>query len=280
MRGTILLRCSCLASWLAVCVGAACGQQAPIIAHVLDLKGTWRVDGSSALLARGQGLPEGAKIVATSNHPGDMITVVRAQDLSRLQVVCDATPADPCRTPLVIQSSSAPPTPATSQVATLVHAAFSLLMGSSPATASQYAVTMTRSFPAEKLQEAVIALSHDGTLALPHSPGGIPVGDYTLLIVPVGSSAGTQQKAVLNPGGNWQAIPFTTPGLCQISVRDAQDHHIANVMLLVTKEDQAEKASAAFEDAKSHTETWAGPNARRDEHLFLRAFLQSESNAL
>jgi hypothetical protein len=273
MRGTTLLRCSCLASCLALCGGTAHGQQA--VAHVLDLKGTWRIDGGSAI-ARGQGLMQGAKIAAASNQPGDMITIVRAQDLSRLQVICDASPADPCRSPFVVQPSSTPAAPATSQVATLVHAAFSLLMGSSPATASQYAVTMTRSFPAEKLQESVVSLSPEGTLLLPHSPGGIPVGNYTLLIVPVGSSEGTQQKAILAPGGAWQPIPFPAPGLFQISIRDAQDHH--NVMLLVTTENHAEKLSADFDEAKSHTETWSGPSARRDEHLFLRAFLQSESN--
>jgi hypothetical protein len=238
----------------------------------------WGSDGGSAAVSRGQGLMQGAKIAAISNQPGDMITIVRAQDLSRLQVVCDATPTDPCRSPIVIQSSSATATPATSQISTLVHAAFSLLMGSSPATASQYAVTMTRSFPAEQLQESVVSLARDGTLLLPHSPGGIPVGNYTLLIASVGSSDSTQQKAVLAPGGAWQPIPFPEPGLFQISVRDAQDHHIANVMLLVTSEDHAEKLQAAFDEAKSHTETWSGPSARRDEHLFLRAFLQSESN--
>jgi hypothetical protein len=280
MRGTILFRCSCLASCLALGKGVVLGQQPQIAAHVLDLKGAWRIDGRVAPLARGQGLAQGTKIIATSNQPGDMITIVRTQDLSRLQIICDATAADPCKAPVVIQPASAAPTQATSQVATLVHAAFSLLMGTSPATASQYAVTMTRSFPAEKLQEGVIPLSHDGTLVLPHSPGGIPVGNYTLLISPVGSSGSTEQKAVLSPGGAWQPVPFPAPGLYQISVRDAQDHHIANVMLLVMKEDQADNAKTAFEEAEHETQSWSGPNARRDEHLFLRAFLQSESNAL
>jgi hypothetical protein len=278
MRGTIRLRCSglaCLALW----AGAAFGQQPQIVAHVLDLKGAWRIDGGTATLSRGQGLPQGTKIMASSNQPGDMITIVRTQDLSRLQVICDTTPADPCKAAVVIQPASAAPAPATSEVATLVHAAFSLLMGTSPATASQYAVTMTRSFPAEKLQEDVIPLSNDGTLLLPHSPGGIPVGNYTLLISPVGSSESTEQKAVLNPGGAWQPVLFPAPGLFQISVRDAQDHHIANVMLLVTKEGQADDARTAFEEAEHATQSWSGPNARRDQHLFLRAFLQSESNA-
>jgi hypothetical protein len=245
----------------------------------LDLKGTWRIDGSSATIARGQALPEGARIIATSNQPGDMITIIRGQDLSRLQVVCDATPTDPCKTPVVVEPSSTPAPPATSEISTLAHAAFSLLMGSSPATASQYATTMARGFPAEKLQEDVIPLSLDGTLQLPHSPGGIPVGNYNLLIAPVGSTEGTQQNATLNPGGVWRPMPFPTPGLFQISIRDAQDHHIANIMLLVTKEDQADKVKKEFDEARSHTETWSGPNARRDEHLFLRAFLQSESDA-
>jgi hypothetical protein len=279
MLGTTLLRCSCLVSGLALCGATSQGQQTQVVAHVLDLKGAWRIDGGSAAIARGQSLIQGSKIVATSNQPGDMITIVRAQDLSRLQVICDATPTDPCRSPIAIQPSATPATPATSEVSTLVHAAFSLLMGSSPATASQYAVTMTRSFPAEKLQESVVSLSGDGTLLLPDSPGGIPIGNYTLLIAPVGSSDGTQQSAVLKPGGTWQPIPFPAPGLFQISIRDAQDHHIDNVMLLVTKKDEAAKPKAAFDEAKSHTATWSGPSARRDEHLFLRAFLQSESNA-
>jgi hypothetical protein len=275
MRGTILLRCSCLASCVALWASTSHAQA---VAHVLDLKGAWRIDGTTAAAARGQGLPQGTRIIAVSHQPGDMITIVRAQDLSRLQVICDETPADPCRVPTIIQTVTTPAPKATSQVATLVHAAFSLLMGSSPATASQYATTMTRSFPTEKLQEDVIPLSSDDTLLLPHSPGGIPVGNYTLQIAPVGAPETTQQKAVLGPGGAWQPIPFAAPGLFQISVRDAQDHHIANVMLLVTTQDKTEKVKAEFDEARSHTETWSGPNARRDEHLFLRAFLQSESN--
>jgi hypothetical protein len=222
---------------------------------------------------------QGAKIAAASNQPGDMITIVRAQDLSRLQIACDATPADPCRSPVVIQPSATPATPATSQIATLAHAAFSLLMGSSPATASQYAVTMTRSFPAEQLQEDVVAPSLAGTIALPDSPGRIPVGEYTLLIGAPGSDETIQQKALFRSGSSeWQLISFSTPGLFQISVRDAQDHHIANIMLLIAQPDRVVALKAAFDQAKSRTDLWSGPNARRDEHLFLRAFLQSESN--
>jgi hypothetical protein len=254
-------------------------SQSPDAAHVLDLKGTWKIAGNKVALVRGQGLTQGESIVAASNQPGDMIVIVRAQDLSRLQIVCDATPQNPCHAPIAVQPPGTPAPAATSHIATLLQAAFSLLMGSSPATASQYATTMTRSFPAEKLQENVVALSADGTLALPHSPGGIPAGHYTLQIVPVGSDTHSQQAATLNLGGAWQPIPFSTTGLFEISVRDAQDHHVDNIMLLVANSGHVEDLLAAFNEAKGQSDTWIGADARHDEHLFLRAFLQSESNA-
>jgi hypothetical protein len=243
------------------------------------MKGTWKVDGQATPIARGQAVGKGAKVIAISDRPGDSISLIHEQDLSRQQILCDASPTNPCKTPTLIDPPSSPAPQATSQVATLVHAAFALLMGSSPATASQYAVTMTRGVPAEKIQEAVVPLSHDGTIVLPHSPGGIPVGQYALQVTRSDTTQSTQQPATLSHGGVWQPIPFASPGLFHISIRDAQDHAIANLMLLVVAEDHADQARQAFDKTRTLTDAWTGPNARTEQHEFLRALLLSESKA-
>jgi hypothetical protein len=254
-------------------------QQPQIVVHVLDVKGTWQIDGQSSAITRGQPLARGSRLIAVSGHPGDSISLVHEEDLSRQQIICDASPANPCKSPTLIDHPSSPVPQASGQVATLVHAAFALLMGSSPSTANQYAVTMTRSVPSEKIQEAVLPLSHEGTIVLPHSPGGIPVGQYALLIEHSGSAESKKQDAVLGHGGVWQPIPFASPGLFHISVRDAQDHPIANLMVLVVPQDQADTAQQAFDETKKLADAWTGPNARTQEHEFLRALLLSQSAA-
>jgi hypothetical protein len=260
-------------------LASAQAQQPQTVAHVLDFTGSWRIDGQASPIARKQAIAKGARVIAVSNRPGDVITLIHEQDLSRQQIVCDASPANPCKSPTMVDTPSSPAPPATSQVATLVHAAFAILMGSSPDTASQYAVTMSRSVPSEKIQEAVVTFSPDGTIVLPHSPGGISVGHYTLLITPSGSTTSTTATATLGSGGVWQPMPFAAPGLFRISIRDAQDHHIENLMLLVVNPDHAEALQQAFDQTKTRTDSWTGPNARTDEHQFLRAFLLSARDA-
>lgn len=260
-------------------LATAQGQQPQTVAHVLDLKGSWRIDGQASPITRGQAVAKGARVVAVSNRPGDAITLIHEQDLARQQIVCDDSPTNPCKSPTAVDAPSISAAPATGQVATLVHAAFAILMGSSPSTASQYAVTMTRSVPSEKFQEAVVPFSPDGTIVLPHSPGGISVGHYTLLITPSGSTASTTATATLASGGVWQPMPFAAPGLFQISIRDVQDHHIENLMLLVVNPDHAEALQQAFDQTKTLTDSWTGPNARTEEHQFLRALLLSERDA-
>lgn len=274
-----MLRTLRVASVVALCQLPLSAMQAQILVHVLDVKGKWQIEGQASAVTRGQALSKGARLIAASGRPGDSISLVHEEDLSRQQIICDASPANPCKSPTVIEQTSSLAAPASGQIATMVHAAFSLLMGSSPSTANQYAVTMTRSVPSEKIQEAVLPLSSAGTIVLPHSPGGIPVGQYTLLVERPGSADSTKQDAVLGPGGVWQPISFASPGLFHISVRDAQDHPIANLMVLVVPQDQADKVLPAFEETKKLADAWTGPNARTQEHEFLRALLLSESTA-
>src|SRR3954470_25042826 len=59
------------------------GQQGPVVAHVLEATGEWRLHGTAGKLAAGQGLAAGASIDAVSNRPGDAITIVRDEDMSR-----------------------------------------------------------------------------------------------------------------------------------------------------------------------------------------------------
>jgi len=274
MRRNLILR----AGWVSWCVAATVaipclyGQQPQMAAHVLDVKGDWRLGGAAAVSA-GQGLVAGAKITPASNRPGDAITVVRDEDMSRTHVVCDGSATNPCRNPLVVPGNVAA---SQSELKNIVQAAISVLLSKPPAISSHYALTLTRGETTVQESEAVVALDSEQGIVLPPAPEDMPAGPYAVSIARAGEKPSPAvQTLQLTSEGTWRPFQWNAPGLFELSLFNADGAQVADLMLLVALPAQYQAQREAFNAMKSRTATWTGTNARQDEHLFLRSFLLS-----
>jgi len=261
-----------------VAVSGLHGQQPQVVAHVLDVKGEWHLEGATGPLVAGRGLVAGATVVAGSNREGDAVTIVQDEDMSRLHIVCDGSSSNPCRNPVVVKGM-APTAAGQSQFRGIVQAAISVLLSRPPAIASHYALTLTRGKPTVQESEAVVSLDPEQGVVLPPAPETMPAGRYT---ISTSSRAGQTSPPAVQTGqltseGTWRPLPWEAPGLYDLSILSSNGERVADVMLLVTTRAQFQSTRETFEAMKARTAAWTGPNARPDEHLFLRAFLLTES---
>ena len=252
-------------------------QQPQVVAHVLDVKGEWHPDGTTEVLSAGRGLVSGAKVSAGSNRQGDAITIVCDEDMSRMRIVCDGSATNPCRNPIVVPGSSSAPGNQ-NRFVNIVQAAVSVLLSKPPAIANHYALTLARGSVAVLESEAVVALDPAQGIVLPPAPEEMPAGPYTITISPIGPSrTATVQTVQLTSDGTWRPLRWDATGLFELSIANADGDQVSDVMLLVTPSANFQAAREAFDSMTARTGKWTGPNARSDEHLFLRAFLISES---
>lgn len=277
MRDNPILRAGCAAWCAAMAITSLHGQQRQIMAHVLDVKGEWRLDGATGLVAAGQGLIAGTKIMAGSNRPDDSITIVRDEDLSRQRTACDASATNPCRNPIVVNSVTVSTVTVGSQLMSMAQAAIAVLLDRPPAIANHYALTLTRGKESVAESEVVIALDPEQGVVLPPAPTDMPAGHYTVSITRAGEKPpAAAQEATLTSEGVWLPLAVKAAGLYEATIVNADEEQVADVMLLLVSPAQYPSEVEAFKVMKSHTATWTGPSARADEHLFLRGFLLSE----
>ena len=278
MRRNLMLRAGGAAWCVAVAITSLYGQQPQMVAHVLDVKGDWHLDGTAGLVAAGQGLVAGARITATSNRQGDAITIVHDEDLSRVRIACDGSATNLCRNPIVVQGVSSAVVTGQSQLKSMVQAAISVLLNRPPAIANHYTLTLTRGKESVQESEAVVALDPAQGVVLPPAPAEMPAGRYSVSIALAGEkSPPAAQTVVLTSEGVWLPLALEAPGLYDASIVNADEEQVADAMLLVVPAAQYQAKHEAFDAMKSRTATWTGPSARADEHLFLRGFLLSEN---
>lgn len=277
MGGSTFLRAVCLSWCLTVTAPGSNGQQ-QAVAHVLDLKGEWNLEAKAGHLTAGNGLAAGAKIAAGSNKPGDFITIVKDDDLSRQRIACDASAANPCQKPIVMPALSPDSAGAPSPLRAMVQATLMVLLDKPPAIASHYAMTLTRGKISVKEWEAVVPLNPTQGLVLPAASAEMRAGSYTISVAQAGDpSKATEEIGVLTSDGNWRPLPVKNPGLYELSISTLDGDQVANLMLLVAPAETYQSAREAFEEVKACALRWVGPDARADEHLLLRSFLLSES---
>ena len=278
MRRKFILRTGCVFVCAAASLTVLHSQQPQVVAHVLDVKGEWHIEGTPEPIAAGRGLFAGAKVAAGSNRQGDAITIVRDEDMSRTRVACDGTAVNPCQKPIVIQNSSSDIAVGHSQLKNIVQAAISVLLSRPPAIVNHYALTLSRGEGTVVESEAVIALDPTQGLVLPPAPEEMPAGTYTVSSSRVGQTASpTARDALLASDGTWRPLPWEESGLYEVSILSGDGQQISDMMLLVTSADRYSALKEKFDGLKNRTQTWTGPNARSDEHLFLRAFMLTES---
>ncbi len=264
---------------LIVC-GTRLHAQQRVVAHVLDVTGDWRLHGTAGILAAGEGLAAGVAIDAVSNRPGDVLTILSDDDMSRQRMACDSSAANPCRNPMVVQASASEQSSGFSQLKGMLQAAVGVLLSKPPAIGSHYAMTLSRGTESVLELEGVAALDAAQGVVLPAPPPDIAAGPYTLSIVRTGAGQPAQpvkQTARLTSEGDWRPIALDAPGLYEITIRNAQEDSVANLMVLVTTPAEYAGKQQRFDALKAYADTWTGPGARDDEQLLLRAFLLSES---
>jgi hypothetical protein len=279
MRRNLFIRSGCVL-WFALATIPTLGSQQELaVAHVLDVEGDWRLQGTTGQISAGQGLPAGATVIAESNRTGDAITIVRDEDMSRIWVPCDSSTTNPCRNPIVVADASATTPPTEHPIRSIVASAISILLSKPPEIENHFAVTLSRGRRDGQKFEDVIALDPAvGGIVLPPAEADVPAGQYSISIWPAGKkSAATERTVVLTSEGLWKPIPFPAAGLFKASITNARGEQIAEWMLLVVPQARYQALRESLEAMRSRTATWAGPSARNDEHLFLRALLLSET---
>jgi hypothetical protein len=266
---------------MSICPAAACvavqAQDTGAVAHVLDVKGEWRVDGAASPVSAGQALKAGAKVAAALNRAGDAITIVRDEDMARQHVTCDSSPQNPCRNPIVISAVGGDEPSGITRVKGMVQAALGVLLSKPPEIGSHYAMTLSRGADQVRELEDVAALQSEG-IGLPALPDDIPAGNYTLSIAHAGASAAPMERtARLSSEGTWPLVALDGPGLYEITITNGEQEKVADLMLLVVPPAELQQKRQDFEAAKARAAAWTGPSAESDSHLFLRAFLLAES---
>lgn len=280
MRRKLMLWAGSVAFLITVTLTALQGLEPQIVAHVLDVKGEWHPEGTTELITAGSGLVSGTRVAAGSNRQGDAITIVRDEDLSRMRIVCDGSSVNPCRNPIAVSGPTVTAN-SQSQLKNIVQASISVLLSKPPAIANHYALTLARGGTTVLEFEAVVALDPDQGVVLPPAPDAMAAGPYTITSSRVGQSrSSTVQTVLLTSEGTWRPLRCDVAGLYEVSIANGDGEQVADVMLLVTPTPQFQARRESFAAMKTRTGTWTGPNARPDEHLFLRAFLISVSQTL
>jgi hypothetical protein len=277
MLRSFMFRVGCVLCCVAATIASLRGQPQQAIAHVLDVKGEWHLPGTAVPAAAGEGLMAGARITAGSDRPGDVITIVRDDDMSRERIACDASATNPCRNPIVVEGTASVAPTAQSQLKSIVQTAIAVLLNKPPAIGSHYALTLTRGHETVQEWEGVVALDPAQGIELPAAPLEMPAGRYTVSIGRAGEApSSSEQPALLTSEGTWRPLALHAAGLYEVSILDVDGIQVVNAMLLVVTATEYETRQKEFETVKSRTSAWTGPSARADEHLFLRAFLLSE----
>ncbi|HWG21785.1 MAG TPA: hypothetical protein VG225_14735 [Terracidiphilus sp.] len=274
MKYIPLVSVACLSLAAGIGSSALRAQQPQAAAHVLDLKGEWHIDASSAPLAAGQSLAAGQKVADSSSHQGDYITIIHDQDMSRQRFVLNGSNGNS----VVVEGSAPVQSNSSNSFKGMVQAAWGVLLSKPPEIASHYALTLSRGGNAVKESEDVVMLDPAQGLFLPPAPADLPAGHYTLSVSRSGDSASAvEETGVLTSDGSWKPLPLKTLGLYEISISNDDGDPIADVMLLAVAPASYQSTREAFDSIQARARTWTGPHARSDRHLFLRSFLLSAS---
>jgi len=252
------------------------GQAFRPVAYVLNLTGTWQLDGREGEVKAGQALDAGSKLSVALRADDSSITIMRSDDLSRTRIVCDNSANNPCRNPIVISpiSSEVP----ANRFKALTAVALSLLLDKPPAVASHFAATLSRGEYVIAEKEDVVMLNKENGVSLTDALPVLPPGRYTVNATKNdGNPALFSDKITHFADGSWQTLRIPTLGLYMVSLTDSDGERRADLLFWVLPSSEYRAAKDKFDAIKGYTSRWKGPNAQADEHLFLRAVLLAMS---
>lgn len=266
--------------WIVIATATALfGQQVQPVAGVLDVNGTWQLEGRQGSVKAGQKLYAGDKLSTASYNYANSLTIVFYNDGSRNRIACENSANNPCSSPVVV---NAPKPTAAGQRPSLIMAALDLLLGNQPAVLSHDSPTIGRGKYAIALREDVVNFDAGNRLSLNGRVPILPAGTYTV----EASNAAGNQTLIKTPisteaDGSWQSsVAIPAPGLYTVTVSDSQGELRANLLILFVKTAQYDSARQAFDSVKNQAETWQGVDAQTDETTFLRSILLAMSKSI
>lgn len=254
------------------------GQESRPVAYVLNLTGTWQLDGQQGTVKAGQPLDTGSRLSTASHDSDSSITIMRSDDLSRTRIVCDNSATNPCRNPIVISPTSSE-VPA-NRFKALTTVALSLLLDKPPAVASHFSATLSRGEYVIAEKEDVVMISDENGFSLADALPVLPPGRYTVNATKSdGKTLLFSEKITHSADGSWQILQIPTPGLYMVSLTDSDGERRADLLFWVLPSTEYRAAKDKFDAIKGYTSRWKGLNAQADEHLFLRAVLLAMSKS-
>ena len=265
--------------WLVIAVAVGLhGQQPQPIAGVLDINGSWQLDGQQGSVKAGQKLFVGDKLSTAPYNYANSITIVHFNDGSRQRIACENSANNPCRGPIVVDK---PNSTATVQGPSLIKAALDLLLGTPPAVLGHDSPTIGRGKYAVAIREDVVDFGNGDGLSLNGRVPILPAGTYTVEASNAnGNQTSIKTQISTDADGSWQSLVMVpSPGLYTITINDSQTELRANLLVLFVRAPEYDSARQAFDSVKGQADTWQGVDAQTDENTLLRAILLAMSKS-
>ena len=224
----------------------------------------------------GQPLEAGSRLSAASDNYDSSITIMHSDDLSRTLISCENSQNNPCRNPIVIGPISSGAQP--ERFKALIAVAFSLLLDKPPAVASHFSATLSRGEYVIAEKEDVVMINNENGFSLTEAFPVLPPGRYTVDATKNDREAAHFSERIAHlADGSLQTFRIPAPGLYVISITDSDGERRADLLFWLLPSTEYRAAKEKFDAMKRYTSGWKGPNARADEHLFLRAVLLAMS---
>ncbi len=263
--------------WTLTVATFANAQQSRPAAYVLDITGTWQLEGQKEAVKAGQPLDAGSRLSTAADNYDNSITIMRRDDLSRTRIACEDSPSNPCQKPVVINPASS--SPSTDHSKSLIVAALAVLLNKPPAVTSHFSATLSRGEYVVIEKEDVLSMDNgENGPSLTASFPALPPGRYTVLATKDdGTTLVSEEKVVHLADGSWQPLNVPAPGLYMVSITASDGERRADLLLLFVPKADYRAAREQFDAVRNRTSQWKGPNAQADEHILLRAVLLAMS---
>jgi hypothetical protein len=257
-----------------LCAQAHEGVRAEDVGFVLQVSGTWFLDGPSPQKIRlGQALPAGGTIRAQTPHAHSSSIIVVLLDGSSLSC---GTP-EACVQPISLPTSTGSESSAWHRIVGAVKGLFTH-------QPDRYVPSLSRGKGWE-LHDSVVKLTN-GQIDLSPAFKNMEKGEYRLNFQPISHDKTSESGVSLPPFPlPWDpehptpvAVEGLRPDLYKVGISVAEsyteDHEPVEVWVLVQEPGTYEKTAAAFQEAVALTKQWNEELTRSSTRGFLRAYLE------
>ena len=242
-------------------------QPEDLIGDVLQLKGDWRLAGTTKHLVVGDSVPANAVIEPEPGSTSGLIVIVL---FSGQRLVASCLPSS-CNSKVYLPATYVDEGVSLKSILSAVEF---VLSHKRPELANAYAPMSSRSIAGTML-EVAIPLSSDARVSLRSVLPELSKGRYHLEVRRV-----VDKSFITSAEINWAtqggpAITLPGPGSYLITLDDETGNSAANVFLAALSPQDEARIRDKFRTARSICDKWEGPEAEDSKHLFLRSYLLS-----